>query len=313
MGTQNVTGVSAVVSGSAQVVAGNQNWQTRIQAVSPSYAAIQDWTVASGAFLTDQDNQSANSVAVIGQTVATNLFPNGQSPVGQLIRIRNVPFTVIGVLGSKGTGIGGDQDDVVMIPFRTGQIRLFGSTSINQIVLQISSADQASTVTQDVTTLLRTRHRLQSYQNSDFTIQNNADIISRVTGVSQTMTLLLASVAAVSLVVGGIGIMNIMLVSVTERTREIGIRLSIGARPSDVLAQFLVEAIVLSILGGVAGILVGSAIALLLPMIAGWATVLPWNAIVLSFGFSALIGVFFGIYPARKASRLDPIVALRFE
>jgi putative ABC transport system permease protein len=309
-----LNGVSPVVSGSAQVIFGSQNWSTRVQGVSPQYLTINDWKIASGSAFTDQDNANSSNVAVIGQTVASNLFPNGQNPVGQLIRIRNVPFTVVGVLASKGTsGPGGDQDDTVMIPFQTAQVRLFGSTSINQIVVQVSEASNISNVSDQISTLLRQQHRLATGAADDFSIRNNSDIISRVSSVSDTMTMLLGGVAAVSLVVGGIGIMNIMLVSVTERTREIGIRLAIGAQPGDVLAQFLVEAVVLSVLGGVIGILLGAGVALALPLVAGWATVLPWNAILLSFGVSAAIGMFFGIYPARKASQLDPIVALRYE
>jgi putative ABC transport system permease protein len=310
---QGLNGVSAVVSGTAQIIYGNQNWSTRVQAVDPAYLPMNSWTVAEGSSFTEQDNTNANNVAVLGQTVASNLFPNGQNPVGQLVRIRNVPFTVVGVLASKGSSGFGDQDDTIMIPFRTGQVRLFGATNINQIIVQVSDASQMDTVNSEVETLLRSRHQLQSYQADDFTIRNNADIISRVSSVSDTMTMLLGGVAAVSLVVGGIGIMNIMLVSVTERTREIGIRLAIGAQPRDVLLQFLVEAVVLSVLGGIIGILIGSGVAMALPIVAGWATVVPWNAIALSFAVSAAIGMFFGIYPARKASQLDPIVALRYE
>ena len=195
----------------------------------------------------------------------------------------------------------------------TGQVRLFGSSNINQIVVQVADSTQISNVNTQIQTLLRQRHQLQTSQADDFTIRNNADIISRVSSASDTLTMLLAGVAAVSLIVGGIGIMNIMLVSVTERTREIGIRLAIGAQPRDVLFQFLVEAVVLSLLGGIVGIFIGSGVALALPAVAGWTTVLPWNAIVLSFRVSAAIGMFFGIYPARKASQLDPIVALRYE
>jgi putative ABC transport system permease protein len=220
---------------------------------------------------------------------------------------------VIGVLQSKGSNGFQDQDDVIFIPFRTGQVRLFGSNNINQVVVQVADASQISSVTSDMDSLLRTRHQLQNNVADDFSIRNNADVVSRVSSVANTMTMLLGGVAAVSLVVGGIGIMNIMLVSVTERTREIGIRLAIGAQPRDVLFQFLVEAVVLSLLGGVVGILIGSGVALMLPIVAGWATVVPWNAIVLAFGVSAAIGMFFGIYPARKASQLDPIVALRYE
>ncbi len=310
-----VSAVSPVVSGNTQVIAGSQNWSTRIQAVLPAYLTINAWTIAQGAAFTTNDNTSSANVAVIGQTVATNLFPNGQSPIGQSIRIRNVPFTVIGVLTSKGStaGPGGDQDDTIMIPFRTGQVRLFGATSINQIVLQVRDAAQIPTVTTSITTALSTLHKLSASAATDFRIQNNNDIITRVSSVSSTMTMLLGGVAAVSLVVGGIGIMNIMLVSVTERTREIGIRLAIGAQPTDVMSQFLIEAVVLSVLGGFVGILVGSGVALLMPYVAGWTTVLPWNAIALAFGVSGAIGVFFGIYPARKASLLDPITALRYE
>jgi putative ABC transport system permease protein len=308
-----LTGVSPVVSGNSQIIAGAQNWSTRVQSVAPAYLTINDWKIAQGSAFTADDNTNSNNVAVLGQTVVTNLFPNGQSPIGQLVRIRNVPFTVIGVLASKGSSGFGDQDDTVMIPFQTGQVRLFGASSINQIVVQVADSSQITTVSSDITTLLRQRHQLSTSAADDFSIRNNTDIITRVSSVSDTMTMLLGGVAAVSLVVGGIGIMNIMLVSVTERTREIGIRLAIGAQPGDVLAQFLVEAVVLSVLGGVIGILVGATVALLLPIIAGWTTVLPWNAIVLSFAVSAAIGMFFGIYPARKASQLDPIVALRYE
>jgi putative ABC transport system permease protein len=310
---QGLSGVSPVVSGNAQIIAGNQNWSTRVQAVAPVYLPINDWTIASGSAFTEQDNTDANNVAILGQTVATNLFPNGQSPIGQLVRIRNVPFTVIGVLTSKGSTGFNDQDDTIMIPFRTGQVRLFGSSNITQIVVQVGDATQIPSVTTQIETLLRNQHQLQSSQADDFTIRNNTDIITRVSSVSDTLTMLLGGVAAVSLVVGGIGIMNIMLVSVTERTREIGIRLAIGAQPRDVLVQFLVEAVVLSLLGGIIGILLGSGVAIMLPVVAGWATVVPWNAIALSFGVSAAIGMFFGIYPARKASQLDPIVALRYE
>ncbi|HEV7662947.1 MAG TPA: ABC transporter permease [Chloroflexota bacterium] len=310
-----ISGVSPVVSGSAQVIAGAQNWSTRVQAVMPAYLTIENWTIDQGSTFTVQDNTNSNNVAVLGTTVVSSLFPNGQSPIGQTIRIRNVPFTVVGVLASKGAtaGPGGDQDDTILIPFQTGQVRLFGASSINQIVVQVADANQITTVTTQMTTLLRQQHRLASSAADDFSIRNNNDIITRASGVSSTMTMLLGGVAAVSLVVGGIGIMNIMLVSVTERTREIGIRLAIGAQPGDVLSQFLVEAVVLSILGGAIGIVIGAGTALLLPIVVGWATVVPWNAIVLAFGVSAAIGVFFGIYPARKASQLDPIIALRYE
>jgi putative ABC transport system permease protein len=305
----NLTGVSPVVSGNSQLIAGAQNWSTRVQGVTPPYLSIQNWTIADGSAFTTADNTNSANVVLLGQLVVTNLFPNGQSPVGQIIRIRNVPFTVIGVLSAKG----GDLDDTALIPFQTAQVRLFGAANINQIVVQVTDATLMTSATADITTVLRQQHRLATGAASDFQIRNNNDLISRVSSVTDTMTMLLGGVAAVSLVVGGIGIMNIMLVSVTERTREIGIRLAIGAQPRDVLSQFLVEAVVLSVLGGVIGIVIGGGAALLMPIVVGWTTVLPWNAIVLSFGVSAAIGMFFGIYPARKASQLDPIVALRYE
>jgi putative ABC transport system permease protein len=219
--SQNVaglSGVSPVVSGNAQIVYGNQNWSTRVQGVAPVYLTINDWKIASGTAFTDQDNTNANNVAILGQTVANSLFPNGESPIGKLVRIRNVPFTVVGVLASKGSNGFQDQDDTIMIPFRTAQVRLFGSANISQIVVQVADASQISNVSTEISTLLRTRHQLLNSQADDFTIRNNADIISRVSSVSDTLTMLLGGVAAVSLIVGGIGIMNIMLVSVTERT-----------------------------------------------------------------------------------------------
>jgi putative ABC transport system permease protein len=313
---EQVAGVAAIsptVSGTAQIIAGSQNWSTRVQAVEPAYQQIQNWQVAQGGFFTDEDNLAAKNVAVIGQTVATNLFPSGASPVGQQIRVRNVPFTVVGVLAPKGAGMGGDQDDTVLIPFRAGQIRLFGATSVNSILVQASSSDQMTTITADITTLLRTRHKLQGSAANDFTIRNNSDLLSTVTSVSTTMTYLLGGVAAVSLVVGGIGIMNIMLVSVTERTREIGIRMSIGARASDILAQFLTEAVILSLIGGLVGVALGVGTVLLVPRVSGLAAVVPLSAIALSVGFAALVGIAFGVYPARKASQLDPIQALRYQ
>ena len=305
--------LTPIVSGSAQLIAGNRNWQSRISAVAPDYQQIQNWQIASGSFFTDQDNDAARNVAVIGQTVARNLFPNA-SPLGQTMRIRNVPFTVIGVLATKGSSFGGDQDDTVMVPFRTGQVRLFGATAINSIAIQVGKAEDMDMVLQRATLLLRDRHRLQPNQVSDFSIRNNNDIIATVSGITQTLTLFLGGVAAVSLIVGGIGIMNIMLVSVTERTREIGIRMAIGARPGDIMAQFLVEAVMLSLLGGLIGIAIGVGVAMGIPLVlTSFTTVVPVNAVMISFGFAAMVGIFFGAYPARKASRLDPIDALRHE
>ena len=308
-----VTAGSAVVAGNAQVVFGNQNWPTRVMGVMPAYQQIEDWEVQSGAFFTSQDNTDSRNVAVVGHTVATNLFANGASPIGQVIRVRNVPFTVVGVLASKGSGYGADQDDVIFIPLQTGEVRLFGSSSINQIVLQVADGTQMNVAMQQLDQVLRLRHQLRPGDADDFSVFNNNDVIAKVQQVSQAMTVLLGSISAISLVVGGIGIMNIMLVSVTERTREIGIRLAIGAQPMDVMAQFLVEAVVLSVAGGAIGISIGCGLSTLVSMFAGWPAPPLLSAVLLSFCFSAAIGVFFGIYPARKASRLDPIVALRYE
>jgi putative ABC transport system permease protein len=309
-----LTGISPVVSGSAQLISSTGNWSTTVQGVAPEYLTMNTWTIADGASFTSQDNAESKSVAVIGQTVATNLFPNGQSPVGQQIRIRNVPVTVVGVLASKG-GLGprGDQDDIVMVPFQSAQVRLFGPTSINTIVVQVADPSAIGSTSDQITAVLRQQHHLSPTADPDFTINNNADLIARVSSISSTLTALLGGVAGVSLVVGGVGIMNIMLVSVTERTREIGIRLAIGAQPSDVLMQFLVEAVVLAMLGDLVGILIGCSAAVLFQLALGWSVALPLGAIALAFGVSASIGMFFGIYPARKASRLDPIVALRSE
>jgi putative ABC transport system permease protein len=304
-------GVSPIVQGNVQVIFGNLNWQTRVQGVRTDFFAIQNWQIADGSFFTNFDDGAARSVAVMGQTVANSVFPRGTNPIGQVIRVRNVPFTVVGLLASKGASGFQDQDDVLFIPFETGQIRLFGPSALNSISVQATDADKTEQVTADITELLRERHRLRATQNDDFSIRSSNDIIETAQGVSQTLTLLLSGVAAVSLIVGGIGIMNIMLVSVTERTREIGIRMAIGARPADVLSQFLVEAVVLSILGGLIGIAIGVGLALGIPKLAGWPTVLSYPAIGLSFGFAGLVGVFFGLYPAKKASELNPIDALR--
>ncbi|HEY3079960.1 MAG TPA: ABC transporter permease, partial [Chloroflexota bacterium] len=291
-----------------QVQAANKNWSTTVRAYYPSVFQIQSWQIARGAFF-DQADQDGNAlVAVIGQTVATNLYGDAD-PVGQTILVRNVAFKVKGVLAAKGSNGFQDQDDVVIIPFSTGQVRLFNQTYVQEIAVQVTSADQISAVQQQITDLLRTRHRLTGTAANDFNVRNNNQIIDTVQGTSETLTYLLAGVAAVSLVVGGIGIMNIMLVSVTERIREIGIRMAIGARPGNILAQFLIEAVLLSLVGGVIGIGLGIGAAVLLGKLAGWSTAVTWPAVAMSFGFAAFVGVFFGFYPARSAARLDPIEA----
>ncbi|MGH2365959.1 MAG: ABC transporter permease [Chloroflexota bacterium] len=312
-----LTGVSPVISGGVQAVYNGQNWSTRVQGVYPVYQQIESWTVSAGSLLQTQDEQSNARMVVVGQTVVDNLFGNGNTgsgkpsaAVGQTIRLNNVPFTIEGVLAAKGGQ--GNEDDVIFAPFSTTKERLFNRTYVNQIVLQVTDAKQMDTVQTEVTDLLRQQHRLVTPTN-DFNVLNLNSIIQTAQGITQTLTLLLAGVAGVSLVVGGIGIMNIMLVSVTERTREIGIRMAIGARGGDVLSQFLIEAVALSVTGGIIGIIIGVAGAGVVSHLAGWATVVSPGAILLAFGFAAAVGVFFGYYPARTASRLDPIDALRYE
>ncbi len=297
-------------AGNIQVVAGGQNWSTTVEADYPSFFSIQNWQIAEGAAYDDTDEASAAVVADIGQTVANNLFPNSD-PVGQMILIRNVPFKVKGVLASKGSNGFQDQDDIILIPYSSAQIRLFNRPYVNTIFVQVADSSQVNNVQQAITDLLETRHHIASGQPDDFRIRNNNQIIDTAQQTSDTLTYLLAGVAAVSLIVGGIGIMNIMLVSVTERTREIGIRMAIGARAGNILSQFLIEAILLSVAGGIIGILVGISGSFGLSKLAGWSTVISPQSIILSFGFAALVGIFFGYYPARKASQLDPIQALR--
>ncbi|HVC34150.1 MAG TPA: ABC transporter permease [Chloroflexota bacterium] len=311
-----VAGVAAVSpilnAGNTQVVAGDQNWSTDIQGGYPSIFPVQDWEIAEGAAYNEGDEASAALVCDIGQTVATNLFGT-TDPVGQTILIRNVPFTIKGVLVSKGSNGFQDQDDVILMPYETAQIRLFHRPSVNNIMVQVSQTSQIDSVQTAVTDLLHTRHRIRPNQADDFRVRNNNQIINTAQQASDTLTYLLAGVAAVSLLVGGIGIMNIMLVSVTERTREIGIRMAVGARKNNILSQFLVEAVLLSVVGGIIGILLGTGGSVGLSKLAGWDAVITVQAVVLSFGFAALVGVFFGYYPATKASQLDPIDALRYE
>ncbi|HXT17766.1 MAG TPA: ABC transporter permease [Gemmatimonadaceae bacterium] len=308
-----VSGVSPVVSTKAQAIAGGTNWRTSINGVSTDYTAIRSWNVSAGDFFTDADVQSSRKVAVLGATVVKNLFGDGADPVGAQIRIGQVPFTVVGVMEAKGqNAVGQDQDDVILMPYTTAQTRLSGNVRIGQILASSVTADQMSAAQDEIAGIMRDAHHLNG-ADDDFTVRNQTEIANAMSGTTRVMSALLAAIASISLLVGGIGIMNIMLVSVTERTREIGIRMAIGARGSDVLTQFLVESIVMSVLGGVIGLATGFAGAALLAHFTGWATSTPLSAVAVAVGFSGAVGVFFGYYPARKAAGLNPIQALRYE
>jgi putative ABC transport system permease protein len=305
--------LSAAVNSRAQIVAGNQNWSTQIQGTDVELPLIRNWPTKYGAFFTSQDVQSAAKVCVLGQTVSDNLFGPDTDPTGQIIRVKNQPFRVLGVMAPKGsTGFGQDQDDAVYAPYTTVQKKLQGITYINQIQISADTPETAP-VSAEITEALRTRHKLIPGDPDDFMVRTQEEMASVRTETTKTMTTLLAAIAGVSLLVGGIGIMNIMLVSVTERTREIGLRMAIGARGKDVLLQFLVEAVVLSLFGGLLGIALGYGLSAAAEKFLQWPTSIPANAIGMAFGFAAGTGVFFGFYPARKAAGLDPIEALRFE
>ncbi len=280
--------------------------------MSTDFAAIRNWTTSSGAFFTDADVAAGRKVAVIGSTIADNLFP-GSDPVGAQVQIGHVPFTIIGVMATKGQNAGGqDQDDVVLMPYTTAQNRLSGNIRLGQILISTDSPDDIPAAQDEISGIMREAHKLNGAPD-DFTVRNQTEIAQAATSTTRVMSGLLAAIASISLLVGGIGIMNIMLVSVTERTREIGIRMAIGARGSDVLTQFLVESVVMSLLGGIVGLAFGYAGAALLGHFTGWATSTPLSAVAIAVGFSAAVGIFFGYYPARKAAGLNPIQALRYE
>ena len=310
---RDVVGVSPEVRRSFQVASGNRNWFTNVIGGSADYFEIRQWALTDGAPFSDIDVRGSTKVCVIGTTIAEQLFEN-EDPIGQVIRISNVPFTVVGLLSSKGLSVmGNDQDDVVIVPYTSAMKRLMGGTTLRSVLVSTEDADDLATVQGQIIDLLRQRHRIAEGKDDDFTVRTQEEIAQMATATSGVMSMLLAAIACVSLVVGGIGIMKIMLVSVTERTREIGIRMAVGARPRDILLQFLIEAVTLSSLGGLIGVGVGVGTSKLLSALAGWPTLVSATPIIVSFAFSATIGIFFGFYPARKAAQLDPIEALRYE
>ena len=308
-----LTAVSPVIVTRTQVIAGGGNWRTEVNGVSPDYLTIRNWSVASGDPFGAEEVEAKRKVVLLGNTVATNLFPDGDA-VGRQVQLGHTPFTVLGVLAPKGqTSNGTDQDDVVLVPYTTAQDRLSGFSFLGQILASTASASDMAAAQDDIRAIMREAHTLAPGAPDDFTVRDQTAIAQAATSSTSVMTALLAAIASISLVVGGIGIMNIMLVSVTERTREIGIRMAIGARGRDVLTQFLVESVVMSVLGGLVGLAVGVGGAALVSRLAGWATAVPASASLLAVGFSAVVGIFFGFYPARKAAALDPIQALRYE
>lgn len=311
-----VSHVAPILGGVAQVIYGNQNWSTGVTGTTPGMLEVRDWPLSEGRAFTDEDVRSASKVCLLGQTVVDNLF-GGIYPIGQVIRIKNVPFTVIGVLDRKGQSPNGqDQDDTIYIPVTTAQKKIFGTTfpgMVRIIMVKAGGAEELSQAQKQITELLRQRHRIGQKQDDDFSVRNLTQMMQAAEESAEVMALLLGAVASVSLLVGGIGIMNIMLVSVTERTREIGIRMAVGAKTWDIRLQFLIEALILSLIGGGIGIVIGVSGSQVLSTIAGWPTIVSLFSIFLAFSFSGVVGIFFGFYPAMKASLLDPIEALRYE
>ena len=308
-----VTAVSEEVVSTTQVAAGNQNWFTRIYGESADYLDIRQWLLVDGAPFTPQDVRSANKVCVIGRTTATQIYGN-DDPIGQVLRVKNVPFTITGVLTPKGLSAQGvDQDDIVIMPFTSAMKRVAGGTTLRNINVQVGDANQMNAAQKEIIGLLRQRHNIRPGRDDDFTVRSQQEIADAATATTNVMTGLLGAIAGVSLVVGGIGIMNIMLVSVTERTREIGTRMAVGAHGRDILTQFLIEAISLSSVGGILGIIIGIAAAKTIAITRHWPALISPGSIVIAFLVSAAVGIFFGFYPARKAAALDPIEALRYE
>ncbi len=310
----HVTAVSPAVSSNGQVINASKNWPTQMQGVAPEYLDIRDWKLQDGVVFSTNDVKTSAKVCLLGQTVVDNLFDPGESPVGKTIRFKNIPFTVIGVLDKKGENtFGQDQDDIILAPYSTVQKRILAIDFIQSIYASATDENSSAQATAEITAALRKSHKLPDSADDDFTVRTQAELISTISSTSELLTVLLAAIAGISLVVGGIGIMNIMYVSVTERTKEIGLRMSIGARGIDILLQFLTESILISITGGLIGVVLGISAAKLVTIFLSWPTLVSESSIVLSFAVCAITGVFFGYYPAQKASRLDPIDALRYE
>jgi putative ABC transport system permease protein len=311
-----VSNVAPILSGVSQVVYGHQNWSTGVVGTTPGMLTVRDWPLASGRSFTEQDVKSSTKVCILGQSVVDNLFGD-MDPTGQVIRIKKIPFIVIGVLAAKGQSAQGqDQDDTILVPVTTAQKKLFGTTfpgMVRIIMVKAKSTEDLPSAERQINELLRQRHRIGPKQDNDFTVRNLTSFMQAAEQSTKVMTILLGAIASVSLLVGGIGIMNIMLVSVTERTREIGIRMAIGAKSWDIRLQFIIEALILSMIGGVAGIIIGISGSEAISFFAGWTTIVSPLSVFLAFGFSGLVGIFFGFYPAYKASLLDPIEALRYE
>ncbi|WP_452229946.1 MULTISPECIES: ABC transporter permease [unclassified Lacinutrix] len=306
--------ITPVVNGNGQIINGSNNWPSSIYGVNPEYLDIKVVGLQSGSMFTDAEVKSASKVAVIGQTVVDNVFPDGQEPVGQMIRFNNIPFKVIGVLEEKGENtFGQDQDDVVIAPYTTVQKRILAIDHLNQIVASAISEDDAPNAVEQLSAILRTEHKLLDSEEDDFSVRSMEELISTFSSTSEMLTILLVAVASISLLIGGIGIMNIMYVSVKERTKEIGLRMAVGAKGADILMQFLIEAILISITGGVLGVLLGLGSTVFIEKFLNWPTSVALYSIVISFAVCAVTGIFFGWYPARKASALDPITALRYE
>lgn len=310
----SIASISPLASSSGQSINGANNWPTSIQGVSPEYLDIRKLTIKEGIVFSEQDVRASAKVCLLGKTVVDNLFPNGEDPIGKIIRFGKIPFQVIGVLAPKGTSnFGQDQDDIIIAPYTTVQKRIQSSIYFNQIYASAITEAASDAAVNEITATLKETHRIREGQENDFQVRTQAELMTMMNSTSSMMTALLTAVASISLVIGGIGIMNIMYVSVTERTREIGLRMSIGARGIDILLQFLIEAVMISVTGGVIGVLLGVSASLILPSILNWPTIISEFSIVISFLVCAITGIFFGYYPALKASKLDPIEALRYE